>query len=103
MPELAGRAHRAWRAARGRFPDLPLVEADGFHPTALGSYVTACVFYAQLCREDPTGLPTRFKHPSRRGAEVGRAIALPSEDVARVIQTQAWHAVRPMAGQSDRP
>ena len=38
----------AWRRARERWPDLALHDVDGSHPSALGSYLAACVLYITL-------------------------------------------------------
>jgi hypothetical protein len=43
----------AWGEALGRQPGLDLVGWSG-HPNQLGSYLTACVFYAVLSHRDPT-------------------------------------------------
>jgi hypothetical protein len=45
----------AWaEALRGR-PGLHLWASDGKHPSKLGSYLAACVFYAMLTHQDPRG------------------------------------------------
>jgi hypothetical protein len=43
----------AWGEALGRHPGLDLLGWSG-HPNQLGSYLTACVFYAVLSHRDPT-------------------------------------------------
>jgi hypothetical protein len=45
----------AWSEALARRPDLELWKRDGRHPSRLGSYLAACVFYAVLSGRDPTG------------------------------------------------
>lgn len=40
----------AWLAAMRRSPSIALYEADGSHPTRLGTYLTACVFHMTLQR-----------------------------------------------------
>ena len=45
----------AWLAAAARGFDCWL--AEGSHPTVTGTYLAACVLYATLFREDPSGLP----------------------------------------------
>jgi hypothetical protein len=44
----------AWAEALRRDPELELWESDGKHPSRLGSYLTACVFYGILSGRDPT-------------------------------------------------
>ena len=45
----------AWQAAMAEDSDLALYTDDGSHPTALGSYLAACVFHVCLFGEAPTG------------------------------------------------
>lgn len=44
----------AWAEALRREPDFELWAGDGKHPSASGSYLTACVFYALLSGRDPS-------------------------------------------------
>jgi hypothetical protein len=46
----------AWKNTLAERPDLSLWAADGSHPTELGTYLAACVFYATIYRESPEGL-----------------------------------------------
>ena len=43
----------AWAEALRRNPGLDLWNGDGVHPTRLGSYLAACVFYEVLTGRDP--------------------------------------------------
>jgi hypothetical protein len=43
----------AWAEALRRDPGLDLWARDGFHPSRLGSYLAACVFYRSLTGRDP--------------------------------------------------
>jgi len=46
----------AWRTVMAE-PSAPtLWQADGSHPTAAGTYLAACVFYAAIFAESPVGL-----------------------------------------------
>lgn len=45
----------AWAEALRRQPGLDLWSHDGHHPGSSGSYLAACVFYAQLTGRDPSG------------------------------------------------
>jgi hypothetical protein len=49
----------AWEAVRARAPGLALWQDDGSHPSATGTYLAACVFYAAIIRESPVGLKWR--------------------------------------------
>lgn len=53
----------AWQAAWRRNPRLPLYGPDGFHPSPLGTYLTALVVLAGLTGEPPIGLPFRIDRP----------------------------------------
>lgn len=58
---------------------LPMLhDKDQSHPTLAGSYLAACVFYAVLFKDQPTGEPK----------------GLPPADAALLQQT-AWEAVQP--------
>lgn len=46
----------AWQAALAMRDELPLYDADGSHPSPLGSYLAACVFVATLWQKDARGL-----------------------------------------------
>ena len=56
----------AWQAAWRRNPRLPLYGPDGFHPSPLGTYLTALVVLAGLTGEPPIGLPFRIDRPGFR-------------------------------------
>lgn len=47
----------AWMAMREESPSSVLYMEDGSHPTAVGSYVAASVFYGVLYGKSATGLP----------------------------------------------
>ncbi len=46
----------AWQQSLKIRPDLVLHQADGVHPTVMGTYLTACVFYTSLYCDSPLGL-----------------------------------------------
>jgi hypothetical protein len=52
-------AGEAWRAAWTANADLPLYGPDGFHPSELGTYLTALVVYEGLTGHDAGSLPDR--------------------------------------------
>jgi hypothetical protein len=49
-------AGNAWKIARTLDSSLVLWLSDGYHPSLIGSYMTACVFYARFFNESPIGL-----------------------------------------------
>jgi hypothetical protein len=48
---------RAWKGAREHHPNIELFIADGSHPSAAGTYLAACTFFAALFDTSPVGLP----------------------------------------------
>jgi hypothetical protein len=53
-------AGEAWRAAWRSDATLALYGPDGFHPSAMGTYLAALVMFEQLTGETPVGLPGRL-------------------------------------------
>lgn len=51
----------AWKEAISQRPDIELYHEDGSHPSAMGSYLAACVFYAYFTLKSPIGLPNEIK------------------------------------------
>lgn len=74
----------AWLLARRRLPRVDLWQADGLHPTAEGTYLAACVFYASIFRQSPEGLPY-LAQVSPETAQAFQSIA------AEVVLKGAWH------------
>lgn len=56
-------AGAAWRAAWRRKQSLPLYGPDQFHPSALGTYLSALVVVAGLTGNEPIGRPFRLNRP----------------------------------------
>src|SRR5262245_36702722 len=52
-------AGEAWRAAWRSEPALGLYGSDGYHPSALGTFLSALVVYEQLTGHDPRSLPAK--------------------------------------------
>jgi hypothetical protein len=77
----------AWRAAWRRDGRLPLYGNDGFHPSALGSYLAALVIYQQLTGRSPIGLPATLESSSGAFAP----IAIPPS-TATLLQESAAEA-----------
>ncbi|MBK8249726.1 MAG: hypothetical protein IPK85_20360 [Gemmatimonadetes bacterium] len=50
-------AGEALRAALAETPELPVLDVDGFHPTALGTLLAAYVIYERVRGRPVTGLP----------------------------------------------
>lgn len=60
----------AWERARSLRPDLPLYDPDQSHPSPLGTYLTACVFYGVFTGKTPVGLPHRLTSTDHAGEKL---------------------------------
>ena len=63
----------AWRGAWRRDPDVPLYGPDGFHPTAIATYLAALVIYQQISGRSPVGLPPWTQMSSDRALVLQQA------------------------------
>ena len=79
----------AWRKALSASPGLALHVEDRSHPSMLGSYLAACVFYATLFGETPVGLPNEFRLPD--------GVTAVDKDKAVLLQETAWASVEELS------
>ena len=56
-----------WQKARQLRPDLPLFDPDKSHPSSLGTYFNACIFYSFLTGNPADGLPERVMTEDKNG------------------------------------
>jgi hypothetical protein len=82
----------AWERARTLRPNFPLYDDDESHPSALGTYLTACVFYAVLTGKSPIGLPNRLISQDINGQKL--YITIQSTENAIFCQNVAEEIVR---------
>ena len=54
-------AGNAWALAREWRPEIKLFDADGSHPSKIGTFLTACVFVKSILHELPTRIPNAYK------------------------------------------
>ncbi|MGZ6267716.1 MAG: SGNH/GDSL hydrolase family protein [Candidatus Limnocylindrales bacterium] len=73
-----------WSVVRREHPEIGLWQDDGSHPSAAGTYLAACVFYAAIFRHSPAGLSFE--------ADL-------SDAEARVLQADAGDTVLELQGQ----
>ncbi|MEO6213433.1 MAG: SGNH/GDSL hydrolase family protein [Vicinamibacterales bacterium] len=59
-----------WRAAWRQDPSLPLYGPDDFHPSPIGSYLAALMFFERLSGRSPAGLPNPAESPDKALREV---------------------------------
>jgi hypothetical protein len=77
-----------WFIVRRAHPELGLWQDDGSHPTAAGTYLAACVFYAVIFRQSPEGLAFEG------GLAGGQARVLQAEAGQGVLDLQAQWGLR---------
>jgi hypothetical protein len=78
-------AGKAWTIAWGLSPSLALYGPDGYHPSELGTFLSALVIYEGVTGHDARTLPARaFAN--------GREIAVPANTI-RLMQQAAHEAV----------
>jgi hypothetical protein len=77
------RAGEVWEDIRQLRPELELYDPDGSHPSPIGSYVNAVLFYCLLTGESAQGLPKRVIARDKYGEELYLAIL--SEEDAEFI------------------
>lgn len=65
------------------------IYADGIHLNNIGSYLTACTYYATLYQESPVGLPV----PSQYGTIDAALVTRIQETVWNVVQTETLSGV----------
>jgi len=75
---------RAWKLAWQRDGRLPLYGPDGFHPSALGTYLAALVVYATVRDKSPVGLPSELVVDGRRMTIPATQAAL-AQQVAQAV------------------
>ena len=54
----------AWQDVRDQYPQINLWQDDGSHPTPEGTYLAACVFYADIFRQSAEGLSYQANLPT---------------------------------------
>lgn len=60
----------AWQRARELRPGIMLYDPDQSHPSPLGTYLTACVFYGVFTGQSPVGLPNRLMSTDHAGEKL---------------------------------
>src|SRR6185437_5431496 len=70
----------AWAEALRRRPAIDLWLADDHHPSLLGSYLAACVFYSLLYHRDPSSSYTAglSRSDAQFLQQVARSVTSPS-------------------------
>ncbi|MBD2519384.1 SGNH/GDSL hydrolase family protein [Nostoc sp. FACHB-973] len=86
----------AWQKVQEANPKLNLYSSDQSHPSPIGSYVAACVFYATLYENSPVGLSCRIYSSNSTSPQESNRIELEklSETDAQMIQNVVDNIVR---------
>lgn len=75
---------RAFDRFKAMYPEIPLLTADDKHPSPNGSYLAACVLFAQLSGQSTKGLERRAVSKQRKGKQLYYYIV--ETDVAKKCQ-----------------
>ncbi|OKH56108.1 hypothetical protein NIES2130_25615 [Scytonema sp. HK-05] len=88
----------AWQKVQEENPKLDLYYPDQSHPSPIGSYVAACVFYATFYQKSPVGLSYRIYDTQFGTPQEGKTLELESltQIDAAIVQRLAWDVVSKM-------
>lgn len=81
-----------WEMVLAKDSNLELFHQDGSHPSPLGSYIGACVFYSVFCKKSPDGLMRTVYARPAPGAH-SPVITLPKEQAA-FLHKVVWQTVQ---------
>ena len=76
-----------WFNALKKDPALELYDVDDHHPSAAGTYLTACIFYCYLFQKNPHGLPSKVLMQIEKAE--APLVDLSESEAAR-LQDLAW-------------
>ena len=60
----------AFRLFQENHPEISVFTSDNKHPSAVGTYLAACVFLKMLTGESPLGLERRYERKDEYGKKV---------------------------------
>ena len=85
----------AWQKVQEANPKLNLYNSDESHPSPIGSYVAACVFYTIFFQDSPVGLSRRIYSSQFNTPQEGNKLELESlsETDAQIIQNLVEYIV----------
>ena len=58
---------QAFRALQKKHPDIPIFMSDNKHPSPVGTYLAACVYFRIFTGESPMGLSRRYERKDENG------------------------------------
>jgi hypothetical protein len=82
----------AWQMALAKDSTLALFHQDQSHPSPLGSYIGACIFYSIFCGKNPEGLAGTVYTRTASGHHT--VVSTLSREQATLLQRVAWQAIQ---------
>ena len=61
---------QAFRIFQNRYPNIPIFMSDNKHPSPIGIYLAACVYFRIFTGESPLGLSRRYERKDENGKKV---------------------------------
>jgi hypothetical protein len=80
----------AWKRSREADSTINLWSGDNSHPSVAGSYLTACVFYATMLRENPVGLSYTAGLPANQAAFLQQIAHTTVLDSVQACNMERW-------------
>lgn len=85
----------AWERALLLRPELSLYDPDGSHPSPIGAYLSACVFYIAFTGQSPVGLPHRLQSLDQDGEKLYLNILTPGDALfCQKVAEEIWSAYK---------
>jgi hypothetical protein len=82
-----------WRYVTKYYPNIPILSRDFHHPSALGSYLIACVLYSRIYKEPSEGAQVSFEYsnPITRRQSVLDTTTNPN---TKILEKASWAVVK---------
>ena len=61
---------QAFRTLQKRHPNIPIFMSDNKHPSPVGTYLAACVYFRIFTGESPLGLARRYERKDENGKKI---------------------------------
>jgi len=61
---------QAFRIFQQRYPTIPIFMSDNKHPSPVGTYLAACVYFKIFTGESPLGLSRRYERKDENGKKI---------------------------------
>ena len=61
---------QAFRTLQKRHPNIPIFMSDNKHPSPVGTYLAACVYFRIFTGESPLGLSRRYERKDENGKKI---------------------------------